>query len=74
MAGFCKSALLDEVSKHGYILTPGPYVGAADVEDDGEAFDEKMGRLTADLREQMRQSAILDKLIWANLKDIGYAG
>jgi len=70
--GFCKSATLDDMRHHGHILTPGRYVGAAEVEDDGEPFDEKMKRLTAELREQTRQSAKLDKLIWANLKDIGY--
>jgi type I restriction enzyme M protein len=74
VAGFCKSATLDQIRHHGHILTPGRYVGAADVEDDGEMFDEKMRRLTADLREQMGQSTKLEELIWANLKDIGYGG
>jgi len=70
--GFCKSATLDDIRHHGHILTPGRYVGAAEVEDDGEPFEEKMKRLTAELREQTKQAARLDKLIWANLKDIGY--
>ena len=43
--GFCKSASLDEVRKHGYVLTPGRYVGAEPQEDDGEPFEEKMTRL-----------------------------
>src|SRR5690606_19836894 len=64
--GFCKSAMLDDIRHHGHVLTPGRYVGAAQVEDDGEPFDEKMKRLTAELREQTEQSAKLDKLIWAN--------
>jgi len=72
--GFCKSATLDDIRHHGHILTPGRYVGAAEVEDDGEPFEDKMARLTADLREQTKQAARLDKLIWANLKDIGYGG
>ena len=72
--GFCKSATLDDIRKHSHILTPGRYVGAADVEDDGEPFEEKMARLTADLRKQMEESAKLDKMIWDNLKDIGYEG
>lgn len=71
-AGFCKSATLNDVRHHGHILTPGRYVGAAEVEDDGEPFDEKMKRLTAELREQMKQSDKLDKLIWSNLLEIGY--
>ncbi len=70
--GFCKSATLDDIRGHNYILTPGRYVGAAEVEDDGEPFEEKMARLTAALREQMEESSKLDKVIWANLKDIGY--
>lgn len=70
--GFCKSATLDDIRHHGHILTPGRYVGAAEVEDDGEPFDEKMKRLTAELGEQMEQSKKLDKLIWANLEEIGY--
>ena len=70
--GFCKSATLDDIRHHNHILTPGRYVGAAEVEDDGEPFEEKMARLTAELREQTAQSAKLDQLIWANLEDIGY--
>jgi type I restriction enzyme M protein len=72
--GFCKSTTLDDIRHHGHILTPGRYVGAAEVEDDGEPFDDKMARLTAELREQTKQSAKLDKLIWANLEEIGYGG
>jgi len=70
--GFCKSATLEDIRHHGHILTPGRYVGAAEVEDDGEPFDEKMKRLTAELREQTEQSEKLDRLIWANLEEIGY--
>jgi type I restriction enzyme M protein len=70
--GFCKSATIDDIRGHNYILTPGRYVGAAEVEDDGEPFEEKMARLTAALREQTEQAKKLDQLIWANLEDIGY--
>jgi type I restriction enzyme M protein len=70
--GFCKAATLEDIRHHSYILTPGRYVGAAEVEDDGEPFDDKMKRMTDELREQTKQSAKLDKLIWANLEDIGY--
>ncbi len=72
--GFCKSATLDDIRHHNHILTPGRYVGAAEVEDDGEPFEEKMARLTTALREQSEKSEKLDKLIWANLEDIGYGG
>ncbi|WP_058868181.1 class I SAM-dependent DNA methyltransferase [Chloracidobacterium thermophilum] len=74
MPGFCRSATLDDIRRHGHILTPGRYVGAAEVKDDGEPFEEKMARLTAALREQTEQAAKLDKIIWANLEDIGYGG
>ena len=74
VAGFCKNALLDEIRGHGHILTPGRYVGAAEVEDDGESFEDKMARLTSELHEQTKESTRLDQLIWANLEDIGYGG
>jgi len=70
--GFCKSAKLDDIRGHNYILTPGRYVGAAEVEDDGEPFEDKMSRLTAELKKQMEEGAKLDKQIWQNLKEIGY--
>ena len=74
IAGFCKSAPLEEVRKHGHVLTPGRYVGAEAQEDDGEPFDEKMQRLTATLREQQAEAAKLDAAIAANLKELGYGG
>ena len=61
-----------DIAGHGHVLTPGRYVGAAEVEDDDEPFEEKMARLTAALREQTEQSAKLDKLIRANLEKIGF--
>jgi len=70
--GFCKSATLEEIRQHGHILTPGRYVGAVEVEDDGEPFEDKMKRLMAQLRFQTEESAKLDQQIWANLKGIGY--
>jgi type I restriction enzyme M protein len=72
VAGFCKSAPLEEVRKHGHVLTPGRYVGAEAAEDDGEPFEEKMRRLAAALREQQAEAAKLDAAIAANLKELGY--
>ena len=72
MAGFCKAATLDEVRAHGHVLTPGRYVGAEDVEADGEPFDEKMKRLTALLREQQAEAKRLDDAIANNLRELGY--
>jgi type I restriction enzyme M protein len=70
--GFCKSAALDEIRKHQWILTPGRYVGAEEEEDDAEAFYEKMKRLTAELSVQMRQGRKLDDEIKRNLENIGF--
>jgi type I restriction enzyme M protein len=70
--GFCKGAQLEEIRKHGHVLTPGRYVGAEAAEDDGEPFDEKMKRLTKTLQEQCAEGAKLDAAIWKNLKELGY--
>jgi len=72
--GFCRAAPLDEIRRHGHVLTPGRYVGAADVEEDDEPFDEEMRRLTATLHEQQAESARLDAAIAANLRELGYGG
>jgi type I restriction enzyme M protein len=71
--GFCRSVSLAEIAEHGHVLTPGRYVGAEAVEDDDEAFAEKMQRLTETLGEQMAQGAELDALIRAQLGALGYA-
>ena len=55
--GFCKSATLEEVRKHGHVLTPGRYVGAEAQEEDEEPFEDKMKRLTAQFREQQAEAA-----------------
>lgn len=68
VAGFCKSAKLDEIRGHGFVLTPGRYVGAEEAEDDGEPFEQKLKRLTATLEEQFAESAKLEKTIRGNLK------
>lgn len=70
--GFCKSATLEDIRSHGYVLTPGRYVGSENIEDDDEPFDEKMKRLTVRLNEQFAESARLEKAIRANLKELGY--
>ncbi len=70
--GFCKSATTAEIAAHGYVLTPGRYVGAESVEGDGEPFEEKMPRLVAELHAQFAESAKLEAAIRANLKGLGY--
>jgi len=70
--GFCKRVITEEIRKHGYVLTPGRYVGAPPQEEDDEPFEEKMRRLVGQLREQQAEAAKLDKAIWRNLKELGY--
>lgn len=70
--GFCKAATTEAIAAHGYVLTPGRYVGAEAAEVDDEPFDEKMKRLTATLRQQSQEAAKLDAAIAANLKELGY--
>ena len=70
--GFCKSATVDEIRKHGHVLTPGRYVGAEAAEDDGEPFEVKMGRLTVTLRDQQAEAAKLDEAIARNLAALGF--
>ena len=70
--GFCKAASLEEVRKHGHVLTPGRYVGAAPQEEDGEPFEDKMKRLVAQLRGQQDKAAELDAAIAANLEALGF--
>jgi type I restriction enzyme M protein len=68
--GFCKAATLDEIGKAGYVLTPGRYVGLPDEEDDGVPFEEKMRKLSTELRDAFKQSDDLEKQIISNLKKI----
>jgi type I restriction enzyme M protein len=70
--GFCASVTLDAIRGHGYVLTPGRYVGAAEAEDDGEPFAEKMARLSAELEGQFAESARLEGAIRESLGGLGY--
>ncbi len=69
--GFCNSADMDTIRGHSYVLTPGRYVGAAEQEDEGEPFTEKMERLSAELREQFKESRQLEQTILKNLSRLG---
>ena len=62
-AGFCYSASLAEVKAADYALTPGRYVGAADIEDDGEPIEEKIARLSKELFEQFEESERLAAVV-----------
>jgi type I restriction enzyme M protein len=72
VAGFCMSASTEVIAGHDFVLTPGRYVGAEDVEEDGEGFEEKMGGLVAALKAQTEQSGLLDEKIRLALGTIGY--
>lgn len=71
--GFCRAAKPTDIAEHGHVLTPGRYVGAEETEDDDEAFNEKMERLTAQLAEHMTKGAELDAIIREKLGGLGYA-
>lgn len=70
--GFSSIASLETISKQDYILTPGRYVGIADQEEDSEPFEEKMQRLTTDLKDLFNKSHDLEQEIKTQLKKIGY--
>ncbi len=70
--GFCKSATLDEIRRHGHVLTPGRYVGVEPQPDDGEPFADKMARLSAQWREQRAETQRLDAEIEKNLARLGF--
>lgn len=70
--GYCKKSTLDEIKSNDYVLTPGRYVGAEEVQDDGIPFEEKMKKLTEELFKQFEESHKLEEEIKKNLKAIGY--
>ena len=71
--GFAYSAKLQEIAKHDYVLTPGRYVGAAEVEEDPDAepLDEKIARLTKELYEHFDESKRLEGVVREQLGRIG---
>ncbi len=70
--GFCRSVALEEVGRHGHVLTPGRYVGVEPQAEDGEPFAEKMERLEAELSDQQAEAARLDAAINENLRALGF--
>jgi len=70
--GFCKSATLEEIRRHNYVLTPGRYVGAAQQEEDAEPFEVKIARLTEEWRALREEAQRLDEAIEANLRRLSY--
>jgi type I restriction enzyme M protein len=70
--GFGKSATKAEIAAHGHVLNPGRYVGAEEIEDDGEPFEKKMPYLVAKPHAQFAESAKLEQAIKANMRGPGY--
>jgi type I restriction enzyme M protein len=70
--GFCMSATIKKIKEHGYVLTPGRYIGAAEIEDDGIPFEEKMTEFTAQLYDQFAKADQLEAVIKRNLEVLGY--
>lgn len=72
ISGFCKSASIEEIKKNGYVLTPGHYVGLSEIEDDGISFEEKMQRISSELRIAFTKGQNLEKEIEDNLNELGF--
>jgi type I restriction enzyme M protein len=70
--GYSKSISNSEISSNDYVLTPGRYVGAEDVRQDIEPFEQKMVRLVVELQSQFAESARLEIAIKENLNQLGY--
>lgn len=70
--GFSAIASIEDIAKQDFILTPGRYVGIAEVEDDSEPFEEKMARLTGEISKCFEESNRLQEQIKKNLEAIGY--
>lgn len=72
LVGYCKVVKILDIEKNNFVLTPGRYVGAEEIEDDGEPFEDKMKRLTTEYAKLSEESKKLDKEIRKNLKGIGF--
>lgn len=72
VAGYCKKVKIADIEKNNFVLTPGRYVGAEEIKDDGEPFEDKMKRLTLEYDRLTKESTKLDKEIRKNLKEIGF--
>ena len=70
--GFCAVCTTEQIAQQDFILTPGRYVGIAEDEGDGEPFEEKMTRLTGELKELFKQSKEQEEEIRKQLAKIGW--
>lgn len=72
LKGFCKSASMDEVKKHNFIMTPSRYVGIPDEKQDDVLFEERMRELTSILKAEMEAEQRLNLEIKKQLSNIGF--
>jgi type I restriction enzyme M protein len=72
LPGFCKATTLADIKANDYVVTPGRYVGAAAIEDDGVPFEVRMTELSQTLYQQMAEAEKLDVVIRENLEGLGY--
>lgn len=72
ISGFCKSASLELIEQQFFALTPGRYVGATDIDEDSEAFDEDIARLTSELGDLFALGSALEASVRGQLIRIGY--
>ncbi len=72
VAGFRKSATIEEIREQGHVLTPGRYVGAEEAEDDDEPFNQRLDRLRAELEDHFAESDRLQETIRKSLISLGY--
>ena len=70
--GFCKSATLEAIQGHGYVLSPGRYTGSEETEDDDEVFKEKLDELVGELKGLFGRSDGLRAEVKKGLKELGY--
>jgi type I restriction enzyme M protein len=61
IAGFAKSATIDEIAGHDFVLTPGRYVGNEEAAPDDEQIDDKIERLTTELFAEFERSRALEE-------------
>ena len=71
VAGLCKIATRAEIAEKNYSLTPGAYVGVAEVQEEDENFAERMKEIHAELNKLQSESNALMATINANLKELG---
>ena len=74
ISGFCKAETIASIGKYGFVLTPGRYVGAAEIEDDGEPFAEKYPRLLAEMEQCFAEGERLVGVVRTRLDGIRNGG